>query len=42
MNLGELAFQGMEEEGTLGRWSKQGVGPEEWLVTGELAEVWLH
>lgn len=36
----------MEEEGILGRWSKQGLGSElelvEWLVTGEVAEECLH
>lgn len=46
MNWSGLAIRGMEEEGILGRWSKQRVGseldPEEWLVAGELAEECLR
>lgn len=36
MNWGGLATQGTEEEGILGRWSRQGV------VMGELAEECLQ
>lgn len=46
MNWRGLAFQGMEEEGILGRWSMEGVGselsPVEWLVKEELAEECQH
>lgn len=46
MNWEGLAFQGMEEEGILERWSTEGVvselSPVALLVNEELVEEWKH